>query len=114
MSESTIRDDERLRQAMRGYAARMAATHAAPPAGMVWLRAERRRRRLAVERAERPLRVMQVVGLVFAALAACWALVRMSPAVQRPTVGAAMIGLAVTTAVLVAGGCWAMVAASRG
>jgi hypothetical protein len=104
------RDDERLRQGLRGYAAQMAAAHAAPPAQMVWLRAERRRRRAAVEQAERPLRVMQGVGLVCGLLAVAWMAVRWG-AFDHPAtaLGTEMVALGIASAALVAGGCWAMV-----
>jgi hypothetical protein len=103
--------DDRLRQGLRGYAAAIAASRPAPPVSMVWLRAERRRRRAAVERAERPLRVMQAVGLVCAAAAAGWLLV--ASGLDRASLGMPMLALTIAAPILAAGGCWAMVAASR-
>lgn len=103
--------DDRLRQGLRSYAAAIAARQTAPPASLVWLRAERRRRRAALERAERPLRVMQAVGLVCAAAAAGWLLV--SSGLDRAPLGTPMLTLAIAAPILAAGGCWAMVAASR-
>ena len=106
--------EARLRQGLQGYAARMAATHAAPPAGMVWLRAERRRRRAAVERAERPLRVMQGVGVLCALAAAVWMVVRWGAFEHPvPALGAEMAMIALGSAGMVAGGCWAMARAAR-
>ena len=103
--------DDRLRQGLRGYAANLAAMQTAPPASLVWLRAERRRRRAAVERAERPLRVMQAVGLVCAAVAAVWLLV--GSGLDWASLGAPMLALAIAAPIAAAGGCWAMIAASR-
>jgi len=104
--------DDRLRQGLRGYAAALAATQTAPPSSLVWLRAERRRRRAAVERAERPLRVMQAVGLVSGIAATGWLLV--ASGLDRASLGTPMLALAIAAPILAAGGCWAMVAASRG
>lgn len=103
--------DDRLRQGLRGYAAAIAATQTAPPASLVWLRAERRRRRSALERAERPLRIMQAVGLICAAAASGWLLV--GSGLDHMPLGTPMLTLAVAAPILAAGGCWAMVAASR-
>lgn len=102
-----------LRQALRGYAATMASTHPAPPVSLVWFRAERRRHQVAVERAERPLRVMQILSVVGAALAAAWMLWR---AVQTDPPGLPGTGLLLIVCagvVLIAGGCWTMLVASR-
>ena len=109
-----------LRQELRRYAAGIAATHAAPPASIVWLRAERRSRRLAIERAERPLRIMQVLGLVCAVFAAAWML-RQSGGLRAlpggphllPAMGTTMVSLAIATTILVIAGCWTMMSASR-
>lgn len=108
------RDEERLRQGLRSYAARNAAGHAVPAAGLVWMRAERRRRRVALERAERPLRVMQGVGLVCALLAVVWIAVRWGAFdLPVPALGTEMLALGIATAALVAGGCWAMARVAR-
>lgn len=109
------REEERLRQGLRSYAARTAAEHAVPAVGLVWTRAERRRRRAAMERAERPLRVMQGVGLVCALLAIAWMAVRWGAFDLRvPALGTEMVALGIATVAMVAGGCWAMVRAARG
>lgn len=107
------RDDERLRIGMRSYAARIAAEQTLPPSSLIWLRAERRRRRLAVERAERPLRLMQGVGMLAGLAAAIWILYRFAGAIQWPVLGTTMVAMAIGAGVLVAGGCLAMLAASR-
>ncbi|HEX4006521.1 MAG TPA: hypothetical protein VHX60_10130 [Acidobacteriaceae bacterium] len=107
------RQDEQLRQALRGYAARITQTHSVPEASVVWLRAERRRRRIAIERAERPLRIMQMVGLVCAALAAAWWLVRSDSLRSVPEIGTTGVMLALAAAVMIVGGCWTMVVVGR-
>jgi hypothetical protein len=107
------RQDEQLRQALRGYAAQISQTHTAPEASLVWLRAERRRRRMAIERAERPLRIMQMVGLVCAALAAAWMLLRSGSLRTMPTIGTTGLVLALAGTLMIVGGCWTMVVASR-
>jgi len=104
-------NDEALRQGLRAYAARIAAAHTAAPASLVWLRAERRRRRMAVERAERPLRIMQGIGLLCAAAAASWLLV--VSGMQRSMTGTPMLVLSIAVPILAVCGCWAMAAASR-
>lgn len=102
-----------LRRAMRSYAADIAATQTAPPASIVWLRAERRSRRLAIERAERPLRIMQVLGLVCAVLAAAWMLRQTGGLHPLPAMGTTMVILTIAMTILVIAGCWTMMHASR-
>lgn len=104
-------DEEQLRAAMRGYAAQIAASHAAPAASAVWMRAERRRRRLARERAERPLRIMQAVGMVCAAAVAAWLLYRAAPANLSLSWEATSVAVGMTAVIVAA--CWTMLAASR-
>ncbi|HSY01205.1 MAG TPA: hypothetical protein VK819_03595 [Acidobacteriaceae bacterium] len=106
----SVRDDQ-LRQAMRQYAAGIAETHTAPEASLIWFRAERRRRRMAIERAERPLRIMQIVGLLCALCAAGWLLYRSmstSAGIATP-----WLVLTISGAFLTVAGCWTMMSASR-
>ncbi len=107
------RQEDRLRDALRGYAARIAASHTVPPASGVWLRAERRRRRLAIERAERPLRIMQALGLVCAMIAAGWLLIQAGSVHPLPSFGTVVLVSTFASLLLVVAGCWAMVLASR-
>lgn len=107
------RSDETLREALRGYSARIAASQSVPPSAAVWLRAERRKRRLALERAERPLRIMQALGLVCAVIAAGWILVQTGSVRPLPSFGTAVLVSALASLLLVVAGCWAMVLASR-
>jgi hypothetical protein len=99
--------------AMRSYAARLASTHSAPPVSLVWFRAERRRHQLAVERAERPLRVMQMLSVIGAALAAAWMLWRALQVDPPGMPGTGLLLIVCAGIVLIAGGCWMMLAASR-
>jgi hypothetical protein len=107
------RNDDLLRHGLRNYAAQIAATHTPPPASGIWLMAERRRRRLARERAAMPLRLMQLVSLVFALAIAVW-LVRSSDLLHAvETLGPASVAMASASVLLVVAGCWAMLAAGR-
>lgn len=107
------RDDDQLRQALRAHAAQITAARPLPAASAIWLRAERRRRRAAIERAERPLRVMQMIGLVMAACAAGWLLSRSDAFHPLPTIGSTGLILLVACGVLACAGCWTMWAAER-
>lgn len=112
------RNDDVLRESLRRYAGQIAVAHTPPPASGIWLMAERRRRRLAVERAALPLRIMQVVGVVFAIAVAVWLLpdsgVRGSALLHDvETLGAASAVMACGSILLVVAGCWTMVAAGR-
>jgi hypothetical protein len=107
------RHDDQLRQSMRGYAARLAEAQPLPQASLIWFRAERRRRRLALERAERPLRVMQIVGVVCAMCATAWMLFRSVSVRPVSGFGTPWIAVLLACAFLIPAGCWAMVVASR-
>lgn len=102
--------DDPVRDALRGYAASVAG-HPVPPASLVWFRAERRRRALALRRAQRPLRIMQAIGLLCAVIAVGGAGVRFGS--MPPLPAAPLRALAVATSGLVLLGCWAMLLASR-
>jgi len=105
-------NDDQLRQAFRAYAATLSAEHTPPPAATILFRAERRRRRLAIERAERPLLIMQTLGILSAIFAAAWAAYRFAPH-TLPTLNPTYVALAVACTTLVLAGCWAMLHASR-
>lgn len=107
------RDDDQLRQSLRAYAARIGEARRVPPASMVWLRAERRRRRLAIERAERPMRIMQIIGIIFAACGAGWMLSRSGALHALPAIGNTDLVLMLACGLLVCAGCWTMWVAAR-
>lgn len=111
--------DDPLRQSLRAYAASVAAEGPVPPASLVWFRAERRRRALALRRAQRPVRIMQAIGLVCALLAAGWAAAHVALArpvgllPPAPTLATPFVLLLVAGSGLVLLGCWGMLLASR-
>jgi hypothetical protein len=112
------RNDDLVRQGLRSYASRIAATHTPPPAAGIWLMAERRRRRLAVERAALPLRIMQTVGVLCAVAVAVWLLLESGVSGSGllhdvETQRAAILAMACGSVLLVVAGCWTMVAAGR-
>jgi hypothetical protein len=105
--------DDQLRHAFRTYAANLSDEHTPPPASAVLFRAERRRRRLAIERAERPLLIMQITGLICAVCAVAWLTYRFAPFHQLPTIGTTYLVLALACMLLILAGCSAMLLASR-
>jgi hypothetical protein len=112
------RNDDRLRESLRNHAGKIAATYTPPPASGIWLMAERRRRRLAVERAALPLRIMQMVGLACAVAAVAWLMVasRVNGAGLVHGVealGTASVVMACGSVFLVVAGCWTLLAAGR-
>ena len=104
--------DDQLRHAFRAYATSLSVNHTPPPAAATFLRAERRRRRLAIERAERPLLVMQILGTLFATATIAWLAYRFAPH-ALPTLHPTYLALAIACTVLVLAGCAAMLQASR-
>ena len=104
--------DDQLRQALRTYAAALSAEHTPPPAASILFRAERRRRHAAIQRAERPLLIMQTLGTLCAIVAVAWLAYRFAPH-TLPTLSTTTIALAVACTFLVVAGCWAMLHASR-
>jgi len=103
--------DDQLHHAFRTYAATLAADHTPPPAAILF-RAERRRRRAALDRAERPLLIMQTFGTLTAIAAAAWLLYRFAPH-TLPTLNTTTLALSIACAFLVIAGCAAMLHASR-
>jgi len=104
--------DDQLRRAFRTHAATLAADHTPPPAAAILFRAERRRRRAALDRAERPLLIMQTFGTLTAIAAAAWLLYRFAPH-TLPTLNTTTLALSIACAFLVIAGCAAMLHASR-
>lgn len=111
--------DDPLRQVLRAYAASVGAAGQAPPASLVWFRAERRRRAEVLRRAQRPVRIMQAIGLVCALLAAGWVAARFvhgsdfGSLPARPTLAEPLLLLLVAGSGLVLVGCWGLLLASR-
>jgi len=99
--------DDQLRHALRAHAASLTAEHTPPPATAILFRAERRRRRLAIQRAECPLLIMQTLGIVSAIIASAWLAYRYSPH-TLPTLNPVYLALAIACTILVLAGCAAM------
>jgi hypothetical protein len=104
--------DDQLRRAFRTYAATLSSDHTPPPSAAILFRTERRRRRAAMERAERPLLIMQTLGFLSAIFAAAWFAYRFAPR-TLPTLNTTTLALAAACTTLVLAGCWAMLHASR-
>jgi uncharacterized membrane protein len=113
MTPNPIPTDDQLRHAFRTYALSLSAEHTPPPSSAILFRAERRRRRLAIERAERPLLIMQTLGILSAVAAAAWLLYRFVPLHALPALNTTYLALAIACTLLVLAGCWAMLHASR-
>jgi hypothetical protein len=110
---STKLPDDDLRRAFRTYALSLSAEHTPPPSSTILFRAERRRRRLAIERAERPLLIMQILGILSAVATAAWLLYRFAPLHTLPPLNTTTLALGIACTFLVLAGCWAMLHASR-
>jgi peptidoglycan biosynthesis protein MviN/MurJ (putative lipid II flippase) len=104
--------DDQLRQAFRNYATILSVDNTPPSATAILFRAERRRRRAAIKRAERPLLLMQTVGILAAILAVAWLAYRYAP-YTLPTLNPTYMALAIACTLLVLAGCAAMLHASR-
>jgi predicted acyltransferase len=105
--------DDPLRQAFRAYAATVSAAGQTPPVSLVWLRAARRRRALALRRAQRPVRIMQVIGLLCALLATGWGMLRFGSLPPAPNLDTPFLVLFIAGTGLVVLGCCGMLLASR-
>lgn len=105
--------DDPLRQAFRAYAATVPAAGQTPPGSLVWMRAERRRRALALRRAQRPVRIMQVIGLLCALLATGWGMLRFGSLPPAPNLDTRFLVLLIAGTGVVLLGCWGMLLASR-
>jgi hypothetical protein len=100
-----------LRQALLGLADEISARHAPPPAASIWLRAERRSRQLAIQRATRPLRLMYALATTAALLAAVFALYQSGPATT--TVLIQLLYWSAPAAIVILAGSWILLRAGR-
>jgi hypothetical protein len=107
----TTNPDSQLRQALLGLAKDIAAGDPPPPASTIWLRAERRSRQLAIERATLPLRLMYALATTVAMIAAVLVLRQTGPAATSILTG--LLRWSVPALALVLLGCWAMIHSSR-
>ena len=103
--------DIQLRQALLGLAKDIAAGDPPPPAATIWLRAERRSRQLAIQRATRPLRLMYALATAVALIAAVFALYQSGPATT--TVLTQLLRWSAPAAILILAGCWMLLRAGR-
>ena len=98
--------DEQLRNALLSYSRELQA-EPNPVASVVWLRAERRNRRLALERATLPLRIMQAAGLLCSLILCAWVFS------MHAAGGTALLLWGALAIFLVIAGCWTMLQAAR-
>lgn len=61
-------------QVMLPMASQLWVDDGAPPAGLIWSRAQARRREIGLKRATRPLMVMRILSVVYVLMCAGWAL----------------------------------------
>ena len=100
------RPDEELRNALLSYSRELPAEPSST-AAIVWLRAERRNRRLALERATRPLRIMQILGLLCSMILCAWVVS------MHPANGTSLLLWGALAIFLILAGCWTMLHAAR-
>jgi hypothetical protein len=103
--------DAAIRHALRGLATEISSEKPAPPAPLIYLRAEYRARQLAIARATLPLCIMQTVGMVVAIAASAWA-IHQSLSNQEQTV-IPLLKWAALALLLVLAGCWTLIQAGR-
>jgi hypothetical protein len=96
--------DIALREALRSLASDIADHHAPPPASIVWLRAQRRARQLAIARATLPLRIMTLIGLAAAIAVATFALYNSSAAALTST--RVLLAWIAPALAFILAGCW--------
>jgi hypothetical protein len=113
---NTPQPDELLvTAALRTLAADIAALHTPPPAAPILLRAERERRRLALARAIRPLRIMQRIA-VAAPIPIAALMLRQSRLFEhQPStlITPSILEFFALGILLVIGGCYTMLRAAR-
>jgi len=103
-----MKQQDPVRNAFRSYAAQLSAEHSAPPASAVWLRSERRNRKLVLERATWPLRIMQPLSLIIATFMCAWTLHQ-----SGSTIDPTLLLWGLLAALIVVAGCWTMLRAGR-
>jgi hypothetical protein len=107
--------DAAIRQALRGLATEISAEKPAPPASLIYLRAEQRARQLAIARATLPLRIMQTLGLIIAIAVAAWAIhqTQATPSTTQSLTTTPLLKWAALALALVIAGCYTLLRASR-
>jgi len=94
--------DQFLARSLQCLAADISARHPVPAANPIWLRAQRERRRLAVERATQPLRLIEGLAFLCSLLLVTFLLRQSAPALITP---AALELGGLGLAIVLAGGC---------
>jgi hypothetical protein len=95
------KQDELLTRSLQSLAADIAAHQTMPAPHPIWLRAQRERRRLAIERATRPLRVIETLAVLSSLALVAFLLHQSTPTTLTPT-ALELGGLAI--AIVLAGG----------
>ncbi len=103
--------DLQLRQALLGLAQEISAGDPPPPAAALWLRAQRRSRQLAIDRATLPLRLMFALATAAALFAAAFAIHQSGPA--PATVLTPLLLWSAPAAILILAGSWTLLRAGR-
>lgn len=94
--------DELLKHSLQSLAADIATHRTTPVTNPIWLRAQRERRRLAIERATRPLRIVEALAVLCSLLLVIFLLRQATPTQVTPTaIELGGLGLAI----VFAGGC---------
>jgi hypothetical protein len=101
--------DELLTRSLQSLAADIAAHQPTPAAHPIWLRAQRERRRLAIERATRPLRIIESLAFLCALLLVAFLLRQSASALMTPT-ALELGGIALA---IVLGGCLVLLHLAR-
>jgi hypothetical protein len=65
-------ETRQIARVLQASAERSRAAHAMPSAGQVWFKAQKRAREAAIRRAMRSMRVMQLLGALYALALAAW------------------------------------------
>jgi len=95
-------NDTQLRNALLGLSADIATHHQPPPSTTLWLRAQHRARRAAIERAALPLRIMHAFGILAAILTAAFAL-HQSRTAATPSTFSASLWISLAMILLIVG-----------
>jgi len=77
--------EELLARSLQSLAADIAAHHQTRATNPIWLRAQRERRRLAIDRATRPLRIVESLAFLCSLLLVAFKLRQSAPALNTPT-----------------------------
>ena len=101
--------DELIARSLQSVAADIAAKNPTPAPNSIWLRAQRERRRLAIERATRPLRVIEALAFFCSLLLVTFMLRESAPAHISQTA----LELGSLALVIVLAGCCALLHLAR-